>query len=291
MLDHGTLTQEDIDIQVYGSELPNLGPNFHSPQSLLAAADYYEAYNAVMVAGAQPLTAYHAYHLPPDPEGHALECAMDNAFAEIQQQVPSDDPPSQGQSAELDDEIPDVDFELDDNADLLDAINHQEVSEDVPDLSFNTGISFEDLSTLPVYLLVVYMMTTWLHLQWHLPCAACNAVLGILSCLILALCPSLSPPFVTLPSAMKVLGLNLQVYELPCCPSCCEVYPPVGLLHTQDKCTPCNMSLFLPDQTKHGLLHSKKVPCMKYPYLSLSEQIQSILTIPGVEDSLDEWHT
>ncbi|KAI6146376.1 hypothetical protein BKA82DRAFT_125796 [Pisolithus tinctorius] len=284
MLDHGMLTQEDIDIQVYGSELPNLGPNFHSPQSLLAAADYYEAYNAVMVAGAQPLTAY---HLLPDPEGHALERAMDNA---------SDDPPSQGQSAESDDKILDVDFELDDNADLLDAINHQEVSEDVPDPFWTgnnprSGISFKDLSTLPVYLLVVYMMTTWLHLQWHLPRAACNAVLSILSCLILTLCPSLSPPFITLPSAMKVLGLDLQVYELPCCPSCHEVYPPVGLLHTQDECTPCNMSLFLPDQTKRGLLHSKKVPCVKYPYLSLSEQIQSILTIPGVEDSLDEWHT
>ncbi|KIO14438.1 hypothetical protein M404DRAFT_1009458 [Pisolithus tinctorius Marx 270] len=296
MLDHGTLTQEDIDIQVYGSELPNLGPNFHSPQSLLAAADYYEAYNAVTAAGAQPLTAYHAHHLPPDPEGRALERAMDNAFTEIQQQVPSDDPPSQGQLAELDDEIPDVDFELDDNADLPDAVNHQEVSEDVPDPFWTgnnprSGISFEDLSTLPVYLLVVYMMTTWLHLQWHLPRAACNAVLGILSCLILALCPSLSPPFVTLPSAMKVLGLDLQVYELPCCPSCREVYPPVSSLHTQDKCIPCNTSLFLPDQTKRGLLRSKKVPCVKYPYLSLSEQIQSILTIPGVEDSLDEWRT
>ncbi|KAI6025796.1 hypothetical protein F5J12DRAFT_780595 [Pisolithus orientalis] len=117
-LDHSMLTQEDIDIQVYGSELPNLGPNFHSPQSLLAAADYYEAYNGVMVAGAQPLTAYHAHHLLPDPEGCALKHVMDNAFAEIQQQVPSEDPPSQGQLAELDDEILDIKFKLDDNADF-----------------------------------------------------------------------------------------------------------------------------------------------------------------------------
>ncbi|KIN99860.1 hypothetical protein M404DRAFT_154084 [Pisolithus tinctorius Marx 270] len=296
MIDHSTLTQEDIDIQVFGSELPNLGPNFHSPEALLDAVDYYSTYNAVTVAGAQPLTLYHAHHLPPDPEGHALRRATDKALEEIQrvQQELADDPVwDPNASADVDDEIPDVDFDVEENADFPDAANPQEQSEDNPDpFQVNDDSSrahFTDLSTQPSYLVVIYMMTTWLHLQWHLPRAACNAVLNILSCLVLALCPSLLPPFVTLPSAMKVLGLDLRTLELPCCPSCREVYPPAGSLHTQDECIPCKAPLFLPDQTKRGLLRSKKIPHVKYPYLPLSEQIQSLLSIPGVEDPLDDW--
>lgn len=293
MLDNRTLTQEDVDLQTYSSELPNLGPNFHSSEALLNAVNYYSTYNAVTAAGAQPLNAYHAHRLPPDPEGHAFQRSMDKVLEEIldEQEILAGE-----YLANAVDEIPDVDCKVEESMDLLDTINPQEPSEDNPDpfLMENdprSGVNFEHLSTQPTYHLVIYMMTTWLHLQWHLPRAACNAVLSILSCLLLALCPTLISPFITLPSAMKVLGLDLQIYELPCCPSCREVYPPAGSLHTQDECIPCKVPLFLPDQTKHGLLRSKKVPCIRYPYLPLSEQLQSLLTIPGVEDSLDEWRT
>ena len=137
-----------------------------------------------------------------------------------------------------------------------------------------------------------YMMTSWLHLQWHLPCAACNAVLGILACLLFTLSPTLVSPFVTLPSVMKVLGLDsLPIYELACCPSCHEVYPPAGSLHTVDECITCKVPLFLSDKTKRSFLCSKKTPSLKYPYMPLSHQLQSILSIPGIKDSLDEWHT
>jgi len=34
MLDHGTLTSKDLDIITFGNALPNLGPNFHSPDDL-----------------------------------------------------------------------------------------------------------------------------------------------------------------------------------------------------------------------------------------------------------------
>ncbi|KIJ04485.1 hypothetical protein PAXINDRAFT_104160 [Paxillus involutus ATCC 200175] len=47
MLDHGTLTQEDIDIQVHGNELPNLGPAFHSPEALLDAVEHFTEHNAL----------------------------------------------------------------------------------------------------------------------------------------------------------------------------------------------------------------------------------------------------
>ncbi|KAL4078647.1 hypothetical protein V8B97DRAFT_2021036 [Scleroderma yunnanense] len=245
MLNHGMLTPEDINLQLYGNELPNLGPNFHSPEALLDTIDYYDTYNAVTAA---------------------------------------------------DEEIPDVDFDIEDHTDFPNTINLLEQLEDDPDPfqvddNSRSCINFKYLSAQPTYLLIIYMMMTWLHLQWHLPHAACNAVLSILSCLLFTLCPTLLAPFVTLPLAMKVLGLNLQTHKLPCWPSCHEVYLPAGSLHMQDECIMCKILLFLPDQTKHGLLCSKKISCVKYPYLSLSDQIQSILMIPGIEESLDAWHT
>ena len=300
MLNHGMLTQEDIDIQIHGSDLPNLGPNFHSPEALLDAVDHYEKYNALTAAGAQTLNTYHAHHPPPDPEAHHMQCDLEKTLEEIQRQQHElvDDPNVTMEWDDVLEEIPDVDFEMDDtNADLLDAENiPQEPTEDDPDPfqvdNLRSGIDFQDLLTQPTYLLVIYMMTSWLHLQWHLPRAACNAVLGILACLLFALSPTLVSPFVTLPSVMKVLGLdNLPIYELACCPSCREVYPPAGSLHTVDKCVTCKVPLFLSDKTKCGLLRSKKTPSLKYPYMLLSHQLRSILSIPGVEDSLDEWRT
>ncbi|KIO00975.1 hypothetical protein M404DRAFT_29181 [Pisolithus tinctorius Marx 270] len=290
MLDHGILMQEDLDLQVHGSELPNLGLNFHSPEALIEAVDHYEAYNAITAAGAQPLSAYHAHNLPMDPEECEVRHGMERLLKEIQRQ--------QAVMDVMDEEIPDVDFGADETLDLPDDdTTHQSTSEDDPDPFHSehdylrSGTSFQDLSSQPIYLIVVYMMTTWLHLQWHLPCAACNAVLSILSFLLLALCPTLAPPFVTLPSAMKVLGLDLPIHKLPSRPLCRDVFPPAGSLHTQDECVPCKAALFLPSQTKRGMLRCKTTPCVKYPYLPLSEQIRSMLTIPGVEDSLDEWCT
>ncbi|KIM51792.1 hypothetical protein SCLCIDRAFT_18301 [Scleroderma citrinum Foug A] len=266
MLNHGTLTQEDIDIQIHGSDLPNLGPNFHSPEALLDAVDHYEKYNALTAAGAQTLNTYHAHHPPPDPEAHHMQRDLEKTLEEIQRQQHGlvDDPNVTMEWDNVLEEIPDVDFKMDDtNADLLDAENiPQEPTEDDPDPfqvdDLRSGIDFQDLSTQPTYLLVIYMMTSWLHLQWHLPHAACNAVLGILACLLFALSPTLVSPFVTLPSVMKVLGLdNLPIYELACCPSCHEVYPPAGSLHTVDECVACKVPLFLTDKTKCDEWHTK----------------------------------
>lgn len=69
MLDHGALMQEDIDIQLHGSSLPNLGPNFHLPEALIQAVDYYTQANALTAAGARPLNQYFI-HAPvlKDPE-------------------------------------------------------------------------------------------------------------------------------------------------------------------------------------------------------------------------------
>ena len=42
---------------------------------------------------------------------------------------------------------------------------------------------------LPDHLLIIYALVCWLHMQFKLPCIACNAVLAILACLIRFLNP------------------------------------------------------------------------------------------------------
>ena len=37
-------------------------------------------------------------------------------------------------------------------------------------------------------------------------------------------------------------------------------------------------------------MRTAKHPIIKYPYLPLSAQIESLLKVPGVEALLDEWH-
>ncbi|KIN99332.1 hypothetical protein M404DRAFT_30563 [Pisolithus tinctorius Marx 270] len=76
MLDHGTLTGKDLDILTFGSDLPNLGPNFHSPEALLLAINYFQEYNMWTSTTSQPLTSFATYHLPSDPEQCTLECQL-----------------------------------------------------------------------------------------------------------------------------------------------------------------------------------------------------------------------
>jgi hypothetical protein len=46
MLDHGTLTREDLDIMTYGAALPSLEPNIHDPCTLVNLVDYHIARNS-----------------------------------------------------------------------------------------------------------------------------------------------------------------------------------------------------------------------------------------------------
>ena len=51
----------------------------------------------------------------------------------------------------------------------------------------------------------------------------------------------------------------------------------------------CKVSLFLPNQTSQGILRNVKTPVIKYPYLSLSQQLISVLKIPHIKALLDSW--
>jgi hypothetical protein len=145
------------------------------------------------------------------------------------------------------------------------------------------------LDDIPGYLLVVYATVSWLHLQFYLPRVACNALLAIIACLLRFLDPHMAVPFVTLISATRSLGVDTHMELLAVCPNCRDVYPSAGSKHMQETCTTCNVQLFQPDLTNRGNRRSAKTPKIKYPYLSLSEQLKSLLMVPGVEALLDGW--
>ncbi|KAG2141058.1 hypothetical protein DEU56DRAFT_734574 [Suillus clintonianus] len=167
--------------------------------------------------------------------------------------------------------------------------------EDDPDPFFiPDGLEEEeatDLKRLPPHLLSVYAVVAWLHLQFHLPRAACNTLLSIFACILLFISPGIDLPFVTLQSSNRVLGVDSPIYTLAVCPSCRDVFPPACSPHSQDTCPTCHLDLFLPDETARGNQRANKTPIVRYPYLPLSDQLKSLLKIPGLESLLDDWRS
>jgi hypothetical protein len=102
---------------------------------------------------------------------------------------------------------------------------------------------------------------------------------------------AITPPFVTLHSASRVLGADPGVLMLAVCPKCRSVYPSSDSRLMKEECDLCHVSLFSSDHTKRGNRRAMKMPIIRYPYLPLSTQIASILRVPGVEALLDNWRT
>ncbi|KIK79293.1 hypothetical protein PAXRUDRAFT_161651, partial [Paxillus rubicundulus Ve08.2h10] len=290
MLDHGTLTGEDLDIMTFGSDLPNLGPSFHSLEALMNAVDHFTEYNAATSAGARPLTAYQAHQLPPDPKRRALERQLEHLMDDVRRELEADN--ADGDPLNSDDVDLDVDGDFPDDAD--DEVNPCNLgdNEDTPDpfLCEDTLTTQDrDLSEQPPHLIVIYALASWLHLQFHLPRVACNALLAIFAFILVSISPTISTPFVTLQSSNRVLGLDRPVHILPVCPSCRDVFPLAGSPYSHDSRMSCNIDIFLPSQTRRGNQRALKAPIVSYPYLPLSEQITSLLKIPGLEAVLDAW--
>jgi hypothetical protein len=172
---------------------------------------------------------------------------------------------------------------------------HSEPTEDKPDPFMvkcdKSELSVDGIQSVPDHLLVIYMIVAWLHMQFSLPCVACNALLAFLACLLMFLVPGIQPPFVTLHSATHTLGVDPRIHLLAICPNCRDVFPSAGSKYMQDECTTCKTPLFLSDQMKQGNSRTIKMLKIKYPYLLLSDQITSLLKIPGIEAVLDQWCT
>jgi hypothetical protein len=171
---------------------------------------------------------------------------------------------------------------------------HSEPNEDEPDPfvvhSNNSKPSTSGIQREPDHLLVIYAIVAWLHMQFSLPRIACNALLAFLACLLMFLIPGIQTPFVTLHSATRILGVDPQIHLLSICPICRDVFPSANSKYMQDECTACKIPLFLSNQMKRGNSHTIKTLRIKYPYLPLSDQITSLLKIPGIEALLDQWH-
>ncbi|KAL4078684.1 hypothetical protein V8B97DRAFT_1914497 [Scleroderma yunnanense] len=296
-LDDGMFTQDNFAVQPHREDLPSLGPNIHSPQALLDAVNYYTQYNALPGAGACLLNRFHVHTLPPDPEGCMMQCLLERMFEDVQEQQWEivEDTLEGTTTIDMDDPRMDTDAEIDTPDGVADQIPptdlHGVQLEDQPDLFHfvQDSPSAAKAKDAPVYITIIHMLAAWLHLQWHLPYLACNALLTILSAVLLFLSPNLALPFITLPSALKSLSLDFPIYEFVCCPSCHDVYPLAESPDVQVMCTTCSMALFLPNKTKCNNECLKKIPCVKYLYLPLSTQLESLLTVPGVEATLDDW--
>lgn len=299
MLDYGFLAGDNHDIMTQGGELPDLGPNFHSPEAMLDAVDHFADYNTRTAAGARPLTSYLAHNLPHDPDMDAMHREFERAFKQMQEEencadIHADGAETHGDEEEADEIDVDAEPESDDDEDN-DVLLLVEPEEDTPDPFMSeegtTADPYTNHQGVPPHLLTIYAVVSWLHLQFHLPRVACNALLTIFACMLLVISPAIDRPFVTLQSCTRVLGVDPVIQTLPVCPSCHDVFPPAGSLHTMDTCITCNIPLFLPAQTKRGIQRAVKTPVIKYPYLALSDQIKSILKIPGVESLLDTWRS
>src|SRR6266849_392005 len=137
------------------------------------------------------------------------------------------------------------------------------------------GIADLQEPEIPSHLRAVYTLVTWLHLQFHLPHVACNVVLAFLAFFFTFFKLALMPPFTTIQSATRALGINPNTQLLAVCKKCRRVYPSSDSIHMQDNCTTCDIPLFSPELTRQGNHRVTKTLEIKYPYLSLSDQIAS----------------
>jgi len=151
--------------------------------------------------------------------------------------------------------------------------------------------SITNVSELPKHLLAIYVIVSWLHIQFNLPWVACNALLKILVCLVTFVSTQLAQPFVMLPSVTCSLAIDPSIDLLPVCPKCQDVFLSAALQHVQDACMSCKVPLFLPSHTNWGNPHNIKTPVIKYPYLLLLQQLVSMLKIPSIKALLDNWRT
>ncbi|KAG1774333.1 hypothetical protein EV702DRAFT_1047888 [Suillus placidus] len=123
----------------------------------------------------------------------------------------------------------------------------------IPDEGFSATNDW-NLADVPPHLLTIYAVVSWLHLQFHLPCVTCNALLTIFACILVALAPTIDVPFITLQSSNRVLGVDTTVFTLPVCPTCRDVFPPAMSTKSHDTCKNCGVDIFLPGTMQRGNL-------------------------------------
>ena len=146
---------------------------------------------------------------------------------------------------------------------------------------------------------IILLLTSWLHLHYHLPHAACNLILRVLRVIFVTLgaLDIESRPPLTLNTTLKRLGLIDEFRVLPTCMKCRRMYPSTSAPDL--KCSVCQIAIF---QSIHGsgddvespILESRPLkvkPTLVTPTRPISEQLESFINQPGVEEALDAWWT
>ncbi len=131
--------------------------------------------------------------------------------------------------------------------------------------------------------LLTTILCAWLHLAGHLSFRFCDAVLvtiGYIFCEFGQRSLAQDLPS-SLRGALSRLRLENIIHILPVCPKCSLVCSEKTYDDRDAKCESCKTSIF----TFAGLPH------LRFPYLSLEEQLRSILMVQGMEDLLHHWTT
>ena len=144
--------------------------------------------------------------------------------------------------------------------------------------------------TLATGLDLLYVLATWLHVQFHLPFRACTALVKIVILIIKSYGALITnDPISTLPRIMSRIDVEPTIFILPICPECLEVYPESEATPTTCRC--CNAFLFKSNSPHPQVKEKKRTPLLGFPYKSILSSLTEILAVPGVEDELDRWRT
>jgi hypothetical protein len=138
---------------------------------------------------------------------------------------------------------------------------------------------------------LIYMLVSWLHLQFHLPFRACNAVLGFFGLLMHSFGVVINPPALsTLASVLAKMELEPEFRVLPVCPTCLEVYP--GGKQSPTICSRCSTFIYKarPSNARTSA-DAPSTPVLQFPFKSLESQLVALLAVPGVEVELDKWRS
>ncbi|OBZ78707.1 hypothetical protein A0H81_00066 [Grifola frondosa] len=299
MLVNGTMSVSNLMLDVPWQGAPPAGPLDDSgvpmvqrnPDLLLQHIDYWMASNSMSAVTSQPLSAAVAHQMAgPSPDEESLMRELQSAMEEAALTENGGGPEFLGpptQMANVEDEMPNPDKDVEvappepwSELIHLQASISQTGDVDDPD-PFHCASSIVpniDIAGIAPHLVSIYALVCWLHLQHHLPRSACNVVLWAFALIIVAVsqvaCPGLpyivpALPVLTLKTASSLLGLEVAHQIFVVCPNCKEVFPDTSDLSDNSRKT--------------------RIPEIKYPYLSLEDQLRRLLQIPGLEDLLDDW--
>ena len=158
-----------------------------------------------------------------------------------------------------------------------------------------TNEQFESLGSL-LWRGILYF-AAFLNLRFHLSHRGCNLFLSFCKVL-LTYCDVLQredKPELTLKTTFRTLGLQDRFEVRPMCQKCKRTYPVDSDPDT--RCLDCDEPLFKTKerlaQNFDGSVQSEEdqtaVPVLKFPYRSLTSQLEELLGRPGMEDALDHW--